>query len=146
MDYAFNFLETHKMMQEADYPYVGKVNPKAEQRCTSSKGFVQVSDYTDVPHNSASQLKAALQKQPVSVAIEADTSLFQLYKTGVITDSGCGTQLDHGVLAVGYGSEAEGEYFIVKNSWGPSWGDDGYVKIGTDDICGILQQPSYPAV
>merc|ERR1712093_926241 len=84
--------------------------------------------------------------QPVSVAIEADSYVFQLYSTGVITGSSCGTQLDHGVTAVGYGTEGSNDYFLVRNSWGASWGDQGYVKIGasSDNVCGILSQPSFP--
>jgi len=71
---------------------------------------------------------------------------FQGYTGGVITGTACGTQLDHGVLAVGYGTDSASgeEYFLVKNSWGASWGVDGYVKIGTNNVCGILAQPSYP--
>ena len=102
----------------------------------------KVAGYTDVG-SSAAQLKAAIQKGPVSVAIEADKPAFQGYTSGVIT-SGCGTTLDHGVLAVGYGSENGQAYFLVKNSWGASWGEEGYVKIGQDNVCGILAQPSYP--
>jgi len=85
---------------------------------------------------------AALAKGPVSVAIEADQFAFQGYSGGVITH-GCGKKLDHGVLAVGYGGMAEETYILVKNSWGPSWGDAGYVKIAPDQ-CGVTMQPSYP--
>jgi len=104
-----------------------------------SGGTGTVQTYADVAH-SASQLKAALNKGPVSVAIEADQSAFQQYKSGIIT-TGCGTNLDHGVLAVGYGDN----YFIVKNSWGASWGDHGYVKIGTNNACGINNSASRPS-
>ena len=81
----------------------------------------------------------------MSVAIEADQMAFQSYTSGVIT-SGCGQQLDHGVLAVGYGTLNGTPYFLVKNSWGPSWGDNGYVRIGatSDNVCGILSAASYP--
>lgn len=64
---------------------------------------------------------------------------FQNYKSGIIT-TGCGTKVDHAVLAVGYGKD----YFIVKNSWGYLWGDGGFVKIGVKNVCGILEAPSYP--
>ena len=82
--------------------------------------------------------------QPVSVAIEADKAVFQQYQSGVITGPECGDQLNHGVLAVGFGTLDGEEYFLVKNSWGASWGDHGYVRIGIDNVCGILRQPSYP--
>jgi len=65
----------------------------------------------------------------------------------VITDPACGTEIDHGVLAVGYGKEGDQEYFIVKNSWGAQWGDNGYVKIGVAEgqgVCGINMQASQP--
>ena len=88
-------------------------------------------------------MKAAVAAQPVSIAIEADQASFQNYKSGVYNDKGCGTSLDHGVLIVGYGSD----FWIVKNSWGGSWGDNGYIEIEMSSgagICGINMEPSYP--
>jgi C1A family cysteine protease len=92
----------------------------------------------------------ALSKQPVSIAIQADQKDFQLYKSGVFSGS-CGTKLDHGVLAVGYGSENGEDYYLVKNSWSSSWGDKGYIKLGRGSQfnggsgqCGMLMQASYP--
>merc|ERR1712039_810566 len=89
-------------------------------------------------------LKAAVSKQPVSVAIEADKSAFQLYRSGVLDSSSCGTKLDHGVLVVGYGTDGK-DYWKVKNSWGSSWGESGYIRmVRNKNQCGISQQPSYP--
>merc|ERR1712193_404143 len=91
--------------------------------------------------NGASLTSALNSVGPVSVAIQADQSVFQQYKSGVIT-SGCGSNLDHGVTAVGVNSDGS---IKVKNSWGSSWGANGYVNIATSQ-CGITQQPSYPTV
>merc|ERR1712080_485142 len=86
-----------------------------------------VTGYTDVDY-SESALMSALNQQPVSIAIEADKSAFQSYSTGVL-QANCGTQLDHGVLAVGYGVESGTKYWKVKNSWGGSWGENGYIRL-----------------
>jgi C1A family cysteine protease len=147
MDLAFRYAESNPLETEAEYPYVAKTGLFA---CKYKKdlGKVQVKSYVDVPRQNPDQLKAALAKGPVSVAIEADKPVFQQYKSGVITSAACGTSLDHGVLAVGWGTDATaGDYFIVKNSWSAAWGDNGFVKIGAASgagICGINSQPSYP--
>jgi len=145
MDYAFTYIETAPLMLEADYPYTGTHSFLSKCKYDSSKAAGQVGGYTDVQSDATGvNLKAALANGPVSVAIEADKTVFQSYTSGVITSSACGTQLDHGVLAVGYGTEGGQDYFLVKNSWGPSWGAEGYVKIGVENVCGINAQPSFP--
>jgi len=139
MDYAFRYVETHSLQSEDSYPYRA-----ADGSCKSGTGSGTVTGYSDVRSGSASQLRAALNSQPVSVAIQADQSVFQFYKGGVMSDPACGTQLDHAVLAAGYGNEGGEDYFLVRNSWGASWGLSGYIKIGANNTCGILQSPSYP--
>jgi C1A family cysteine protease len=144
MDYAFEYVEENPLMTEKEYPYTAHSSKFSKCKYEKSKGVGHVKGFNDVKENNKEQLMAALKNGPVSVAIEADKSVFQSYRSGVITSRKCGTKLDHGVLAVGYGTEDGEEYFLVKNSWGASWGEKGYVKIGTKDVCGILKQPSYP--
>lgn len=93
-------------------------------------------------------MKAALDGRTVAIAIEADKMSFQHYTSGVYDSTDCGTTLDHAVLAVGYGTDSASgkDYWIVKNSWGTSWGDAGYIKFvrtGNDDKgqCGIMSEP-----
>ena len=143
MDNAFQYIEKNPLELESAYPYTAR---DGTCQYVSSKGSGLVANYADVTPNSPSQLTAAIAKAPVSVAIEADQIAFQMYTSGVIT-KGCGQNLDHGVLAVGYGTDATaGPYFIVKNSWGASWGNKGYVNIGagSSNVCGILSAASYP--
>merc|ERR1712127_16503 len=144
MDYAFEYVKTNPLMREADYAYTGHHSTFSKCKYVESKGVGHVKGFEDVTPKSLDQMKAALAMGPVSVAIEADKSIFQSYRSGVITSKTCGTKLDHGVLAVGHGTDGGDEYILVKNSWGASWGVEGYVKIGANDVCGILMQPSYP--
>ena len=148
-DNGFEYAIDNSLCSESDYDYEGKNGACDATNCTP---IVEISDCIDVKSNNQRALKSAVSMQPVSVAIQADTVLFQHYSSGIITDAKCGTDLDHAVLIVGYGTEDGTDYWLVKNSWGPEWGDDGYVKIlrtdSCDDIgiCGIAAQPSYPVV
>lgn len=157
MDFAFKFIISNGGLDtEDDYRY------KAEDRkCKVDKEarhVVSIDGYEDVPPNDEAALKQAVAAQPVSVAIEADQRAFQLYAGGVF-DGTCGTALDHGVLAVGYGSQAGQDFWVIKNSWGPAWGDRGFIKLARNldaaraaaanvsaaaGQCGIALQASYP--
>ena len=147
MEGAFKFIIENGQCAASSYPYTAK-----DGTCHSCSAVAHATSCYDVKPNDQLSLKAAVAKQPVAVAIEADTKYFQSYSGGVLTSSSCGTSLDHGVLAVGYGEENGQKYWLVKNSWGTSWGDQGYVKIGrsesTNDagICGIAMDPSFPTV
>lgn len=148
MDDAFKYVVKNGGLDtEADYGYKGKngVCDKTKE----AKHVAAVASYKDVPQNEEAQLLAAVTQQPVSIAIEADKPAFQHYKSGVLTDTSCGDKLDHGVLVVGFGTDAGTDYWIVKNSWGATWGEDGYLRIGRGlnapkGLCGINMQPSWP--
>lgn len=153
MDGAFKFVMDNGQCSLSCYPYtsgVTKTGGTCEQK--TCQPVAHISSCSDVKPNDQLSLKAAVAQQPVSIAIEADTRYFQSYSGGILTSSSCGTNLDHGVLIVGYGTENGQDYWLVKNSWSTTWGDNGYVKIArsdsTDDagICGIAMQPSFPSV
>uniref|UniRef100_A0A1L8DPC9 cathepsin L n=1 Tax=Nyssomyia neivai TaxID=330878 RepID=A0A1L8DPC9_9DIPT len=149
MDNAFRYIKDNGGIDtEKTYPYEGiddtcKYNPKNSG--ATDKGFV------DIPTgNEQKMLKAVATMGPVSVAIDASHESFQLYSSGVYFEPECSAEeLDHGVLVVGYGTDETGEdYWLVKNSWGTSWGDKGYVKMARnkENHCGIATASSYPLV
>jgi cathepsin L len=141
---AFEYAQKTPLETEADYPYEAYDD---SCRADAKKGVVSSTGFHRVPKGDVDQLKAAINLGPVSVAIEADTMVFQFYSGGVLNSKSCGTNLDHGVLAVGYGTEKGQEYYLVKNSWGSGWGLSGYLKIAAvpgDGICGIQMDAVYP--
>ena len=150
MSGAFNYIIDNGQCTAASYPYTSGTGQSGS--CKSCSAVAHLTSCSDVKPNDQISLKGAVARQPVSVAISADTKLFQSYSGGVITSSSCYTSLDHGVLVVGYGTENGIDYWLVKNSWGNTWGVEGYVKIGksssTNDpgICGISMDPSFPTV
>ncbi|VEN35864.1 unnamed protein product, partial [Callosobruchus maculatus] len=149
MDNAFRYIKANGGIDtEESYPYDGK-----DEKChydPSEKGATD-KGFMDIESGDEEQLKAAIATVgPISVAIDASHMGFQFYHEGVYSDPECSsTELDHGVLAVGYGTDENGQdYWLIKNSWGPTWGDEGYIKIARNknNMCGVATQASYPLV
>ena len=159
MTNAFNYVKDNGISTQSAYPYKA-----SDQSCKATSGNkFKITGYANVPANNSAQLKAAIERQPVSVAVQADSPVFRHYTSGVLTSTDCGTNLNHGVLVVGYhttgahflrgrpyhfyGSELP--HYIVKNSWGPDWGDRGYIRIAITEgagVCGIQMDATYPTL
>ncbi len=151
MDSAFDYIiKVGGVQGEATYPYRA-----VDQKCASdSSKFlagVQIASYTDVPENNCAALLHAIAQQPVSVAVAANS--FQFYSKGVFSFSLCGTGLNHGVTATGYGRDTgvNKDFWTIRNSWGTGWGEDGYMRLDRSiqpktGMCGICMAASYPTV
>jgi len=145
MDNAFNYIIQNGICKESDYPYKA-----VDGTCKHCDNVLKITSFVDVTPNNEEALRQAVYKQPVSVAIEADQNVFQFYSGGVMS-SPCGTNLDHGVLVVGWGELDNKPYWKVKNSWGEFWGDNGYILLernvnSKEGQCGIAVMPSYPVI
>ncbi|CAM0952218.1 unnamed protein product [Alopecurus aequalis] len=146
MDDAFKFIiQNGGLTKESSYPYTA-----ADGKCKSgSNSAATITGYEDVPANDEAALMKAVASQPVSVAVDGGDMTFQFYSGGVMTGS-CGTDLDHGIAAIGYGKDSDGtSYWLMKNSWGASWGENGYLRMEKDiadkkGMCGLAMEPSYP--
>jgi hypothetical protein len=144
MDSAFTYAKDHKMETESEYPYTGR-----DGKCHADGGVAELSAFADVTPKDPEALAEALQKGPVAIAVDAGGLQWQLYFGGIIKHL-CGDSLDHGVLLVGYGTDRGTDYWLVKNSWGASWGEHGYLRIKRDmtkkeaGVCGLQLQPSQP--
>lgn len=146
MDDAFRFIINNGgLTTESDYPYTAK-----DDKCRSgSNSAATIKSYEDVPANDETALQKAVANQPVSVAVDGGDQYFQLYKGGILSDE-CSTELDHAITAVGYGVTSDGtKYWLMKNSWGKSWGEDGYIRMernvaDKEGVCGLAMEASYP--
>eukprot|EP00347_Sterkiella_histriomuscorum_P007523 403348594 len=146
----FKYLQKNKIQTYDSYPYTGAV-----QKCSydASKGIVGVKSYISLPQDDPTALMNAVQKQPVSIGVAGVKDVFYLYKGGVLDDAAsCGTKIDHVVLLIGYGTDkATGkDYWLLKNSWGTDWGENGFGRVRRDmtkkgvGMCGIHKLSSYP--
>ncbi|KAF5199327.1 Cysteine proteinase rd21a [Thalictrum thalictroides] len=147
MDYAFQWIiKNNGIDTEEDYPYQG-----TDGICNKNKlkrRVVTIDSYTDVPESDEESLIQAAASQPVSVGICGSERSFQHYSKGIFTGP-CSKSLDHAVVIVGYGSENGVDYWILKNSWGTSWGMKGYMHMvrnsgDKEGVCGINMLASYP--
>lgn len=147
MDNAFKYVQDNGIESEADYPYTGM-----DGTCMydSTKVVTKCTGFVNIPKGSELQLlEAVASVGPISVAIDASKISFQMYAGGVYDEPTCSsTLLDHGVLAAGYGTLNGNDIWIVKNSWGTQWGENGYVMMSRnkDNQCGIATMASYPLV
>ncbi|CAL5033543.1 unnamed protein product [Urochloa decumbens] len=146
MDDAFKFIINNGgLTTESNYPYTAQ-----DGQCKAgSNSAATIKGYEDVPANDEASLMKAVANQPVSVAVDGGDMTFQFYSGGVMTGS-CGTDLDHGIAAIGYGKSSDGtKYWLMKNSWGATWGENGFLRMEKDisdkkGMCGLAMQPSYP--
>jgi cathepsin L len=146
MDNAFQYMARRGgLAAESSYPY--RATDGSCRRPGSSAASIQ--GYEDVPENNEAAMAAAVAHQPVSVGINGGDYVFRFYDSGVLGGSECGTELNHAVTAVGYGTASDGsKYWLMKNSWGASWGEGGYVRIRRgvrgEGVCGLAKLASYP--
>jgi len=130
MDSAFQYVIDKGITTQGEYPYVAR-----NQACAKDGGAIKIKQFVDVP--GCDNLANAVTARPVSVAVDAGQ--WSAYKGGVM--STCTTNINHGVLVVGY-TDA---YWKIKNSWGQSWGENGYIRIARGNTCAVCSYPSYPA-
>ncbi|XP_042006198.1 zingipain-2-like isoform X1 [Salvia splendens] len=147
-DKAFQYIADNDCLSpDSDYLYEEADGSCSPELATSRAG--KISGYEYVPSNDEAALMKAVANQPVSVVIDAGGAGFQFHRSGVFTGE-CGTQMNHAVAVVGYGESSDGiKYWLVKNSWGAEWGEDGYVKIqresgNVEGLCGIAKWATYP--
>ena len=144
---CFTYMQASGLTNSTLYPYSG-----SSGRCNKTAAAIVVaksSTYINVTSSSSSALLSAIVLQPVAVGVYANPNIWKAYAGGTVSDANCGTSINHFVLAIGYNTAATVPYYIVKNSWGPAWGKDGFMQIAVVDgagVCGIQLSPSYPVV
>lgn len=137
---VYKYLENTEQCSESDYPYTG-----VDGTCHSCKGAVPVlSGYTSLKAGDETGMGSAVLITSLAIAIQADQKEFQMYKSGVL-DFNCGKDLNHALTIEGYGTESGKDYWLVRNSWGTSWGEKGYVKmVRGKNLCGLSNSVVFP--
>ena len=149
---VFNYAKNNSIMKQEDYPYKGEMKIFSPScKADASKGVTTISDFKMVEANDANCLKGALESSPITVGVASSSWHFKLYKFGAIDSLDCGTELDHMLVATGYGSyDGTVAYIEMKNSWGVHWGIDGFVKIKVTEqgegYCGVNKMPIQPII
>ncbi|KAK4487493.1 hypothetical protein RD792_005864 [Penstemon davidsonii] len=146
---AFDFIKQNGLTTESNYP--SKEKPGTCDKNKEAQHVAKISSYEKIPADNEAALMKAVANQPIAVSLDASGPSFQFYSSGVFTGQ-CGTTLDHVVTVVGYGTEnGKLKYWIIKNSWGTTWGEEGYMKLQRDTdekegLCGIAMDALYPVV
>jgi len=145
---AFEYVSKNLVCSEDEDPYKAK-----DGKCITCDSPIEFTGCKIIPQNNQLALKEAVAFMgPVSVGIQADQPIFREYTGGIIKNNSCGTNVDHGVLVVGYGEDEGIKYWLVKNSWGEEWGEKGYVRILREEsensigICAIASSASFPYI
>ncbi|CAF0712111.1 unnamed protein product [Brachionus calyciflorus] len=151
MNNAFRYIiQNNGINSDKIYPYSGNGG-----RCrfrSNDRSKIQMTSFVKIPRGDEAAMEQALSTVgPISIAIDASLQTFQFYSSGIYSDAACKNKfedLNHAVLLVGYGSEGNDQYWILRNSWGTQWGNQGYMKIakGKDNMCGIATESSYPVL
>ncbi|KAJ8935491.1 hypothetical protein NQ314_012783 [Rhamnusium bicolor] len=144
MEYAYKYVHDYGIETEKDYPYTAKKGTC--QYSSSKKTAVKVTGYSTVTKKNEASLATAVANQPVAVAVNAQK--WQHYAGGIFDDSSCSQSIDHGVLAVGYATSGSTPYWLIKNSWGTSWGEKGYIRLvrNKNNQCGVVNDATVPSL
>lgn len=138
------FYESHNTILENNYPYTARTGTC--QYSSKTHTSVNVSKVVAGGVDAPDTMRSAVAKAPNAVSIQADQPVFQSYSSGIFNSAACGTQHDHATIVVGYGEENGTEYWIMRNSWGASWGEGGYMRMEIQDgkgVCGVQMSPHY---
>ncbi|CAH1173504.1 unnamed protein product [Phaedon cochleariae] len=144
MSFAFNYVKDHGIESEKDYPYKAR---KSQCRAVGSKSVLKIKGYKRVAKTENDLINAVATIGPISVSLDA--TYFHLYGGGIFDHKSCSTTApNHGVLVVGYGSQGDKDFWLIKNSWGGSWGEKGYIRMvrNKGNHCGIANGAVYPVL